>query len=59
MLVASPYVYGQNFAAPAITSSLDPSQYDLTVILTGLSFPVYVTNAGDGTNRLFVVERLG
>jgi glucose/arabinose dehydrogenase len=59
MLVASPSVYGQKLAAPPITPSLDPSQYNLTVILTGLSFPVYVTNADDGTNRLFVVERLG
>lgn len=38
-------------AQPAL--SLDP------VITTGLSSPLDVVNAGDGTNRLFVVERGG
>ncbi|MEZ5306379.1 MAG: PQQ-dependent sugar dehydrogenase [Pyrinomonadaceae bacterium] len=27
--------------------------------LTGLSSPVYITNAGDGTNRLFVLQQRG
>ncbi len=27
--------------------------------LSGLSSPVFVTNAGDGTNRMFVVEKGG
>src|SRR6185503_19571116 len=29
------------------------------VITTGLSNPVYVTNAKDGSNRLFIVEQNG
>ena len=31
----------------------------LTPVITGLSSPVFVTGAGDGTNRLFVVEQTG
>lgn len=31
----------------------------LQPLLTGLSSPVHVTNAGDGTNRLFVVQQGG
>ncbi|MGH7410832.1 MAG: PQQ-dependent sugar dehydrogenase, partial [Candidatus Methylomirabilis sp.] len=31
----------------------------LDEVLTGLSSPLYVTNAHDGTNRLFIVERPG
>jgi hypothetical protein len=31
----------------------------LVPVLTGLSSPLYVTHAGDGTNRLFVVEQAG
>ncbi len=27
--------------------------------MTGLASPVFVTNAGDGSNRLFVVEQRG
>lgn len=31
----------------------------LEKVASGFSFPVYVTHAGDGSGRLFVVERLG
>ena len=31
----------------------------LTPVITGLNSPVFVTGAGDGTNRLFVVEQTG
>ncbi len=27
--------------------------------ITGLNSPIYLTNAGDGTNRLFIIERAG
>ncbi|HVG19255.1 MAG TPA: PQQ-dependent sugar dehydrogenase [Blastocatellia bacterium] len=32
---------------------------DLVQVFSGLNNPVYVTNAHDGTNRLFVIERPG
>lgn len=31
----------------------------LEPVLSGLSSPVFVTNAGDGSNRLFIVEQTG
>src|SRR5262249_8182698 len=31
----------------------------LDSIVTGLSLPVFVTHAGDGSNRLFIVEQAG
>lgn len=34
-------------------------QLTLSPVVSGLSQPVYVTSAGDGTGRLFVVERAG
>jgi glucose/arabinose dehydrogenase len=42
-----------NVADGAVTIVLDP------VVTTGLSSPIYVTNAHDGTNRLFIVEQGG
>ena len=35
------------------------SAIQLTPVVTGLSSPVYVGHAGDGTDRLFIVERGG
>ncbi len=39
-------------------SPADPA-IQLEPVLAGLSSPLYVTHAGDGTNRLFVVEQPG
>ena len=36
-----------------------PSQVKLTQVIGGLTRPLYVTHAGDGSNRLFVVEQVG
>ncbi len=43
------------------TSAFDPATFKLGLVpvLSGLSQPVFVTSAGDGSNRLFVVERAG
>src|SRR3990170_2170634 len=35
------------------------SSITLQPFLSGLSSPVFMTNAGDGTNRVFVVEKGG
>ncbi|MAS37876.1 MAG: glucose dehydrogenase [Anaerolineaceae bacterium] len=40
-------------------SAPDPSQYQLTEYVSGLSRPLYLTHAGDGSNRLFVLEQAG
>lgn len=36
-----------------------PTGVDLQPVLYGLEQPVYLTHAGDGTNRLFIVEQTG
>ncbi|NDJ76612.1 MAG: PQQ-dependent sugar dehydrogenase [Chloroflexi bacterium] len=36
-----------------------PAQYELVEITSGLSRPVYLTHAGDGSGRLFIVEQSG
>ena len=48
-------------APPMITRERapSPSQVKLTQIIGGLTRPLYVTHAGDGSNRLFVVEQVG
>jgi len=57
-------------ASPAATSTLeptstsapafpDPSAYDWTPFASGLTQPVDIQNAGDGSGRLFVVEKAG
>src|ERR1700740_2430097 len=43
-------------AAPSIGATTPPV---LVPVATGLSNPTYVTNAHDGTNRLFIVESHG
>ena len=40
-------------------SAPNPSQVKLTQIIGGLTHPLYVTHAGDGSNRLFAVEKRG
>jgi glucose/arabinose dehydrogenase len=44
---------------PKTTAALSRGQVDLQPILSGLSQPIGVVNAGDGTNRLFVVQQGG
>ena len=46
---------------PAIASAFDPTNIvlGLSLVKSGFTDPVLVTNAGDGSNRLFVVEQAG
>ena len=49
-------------ASPAeavVAASPFAGQVQLRLITSGLASPLYVTNAGDGSGRLFVVERAG
>ena len=41
-------------ASPALAR-----QIQLTPVVSGLASPVFVANAGDGTNRLFILEQAG
>lgn len=45
--------------APRVEAALTAGQVQMRTITGGLDSPVGVTNAGDGTNRLFIVERRG
>ena len=37
----------------------DPNAYIWIEVLSGLERPVDIQNAGDGSNRLFIVEKVG
>jgi glucose/arabinose dehydrogenase len=40
-------------------ANFDPALVGFRELTTGLTEPVYITNAGDGSGRLFIVERAG
>jgi glucose/arabinose dehydrogenase len=44
---------------PAAASFPDPSAYTWSPFVTGLYLPVDIKNAGDGSGRLFIIERPG
>jgi glucose/arabinose dehydrogenase len=47
-------------ASPSPTPSFpDPAGYRWTPVVSGLDQPVDIQNAGDGTGRLFIVEKAG
>ena len=46
-------------ALPSAAADLNLSQYGIQIIAHDLRFPVYITHANDGSNRLFVVEKIG
>ena len=46
-------------AAAATAASVVWPQLLLTPVTSGLSLPVHITHAGDGSGRLFIVERAG
>lgn len=45
--------------AASVAELPDPTGYEWLEVVTGLAQPVDITNAGDGSARLFVVERAG
>lgn len=49
----------QDEAVTRLDAAPDPDLYRLEEVFTGLERPVYVTHAGDGSGRLFVVEQAG
>lgn len=44
---------------PQATSLPDPSGYEWQPVFQGLTVPVFVTGAGDGSGRLFIVQQSG
>src|SRR5262245_53617466 len=45
--------------AMVLTAHAQPDVIGLRPVVSGLSMPVYATHAGDGSNRLFIVEQRG
>src|SRR5512142_798422 len=45
-------------SVPVAATALPPA-VKLTPVITGLTQPVFVTHAGDGSGRLFVVQQTG
>jgi uncharacterized protein (TIGR03437 family) len=52
-------ILAMGIANRKVSAQATPTPYRLVPMVLGLSFPVLVTNAGDGSNRLFIVERQG
>ena len=40
-------------------SAPDPAQYRFEPLVSGFSWPLYLTNAGDGSGRLFLLQQTG
>ncbi len=62
LLITCPALYDAhaNRTAPAARAeALGSMSIQLEPVLSGLTSPVYVTSAKDGTNRLFIVEQAG
>ena len=49
------------FGRQLVTAELEDKapKYEVERIITGLEYPVFVTHAGDGSGRIFVVEQRG
>lgn len=57
---APPTATSQPTEPPAAQAKFpDPQQYQWREIVTGLHSPIAIANAGDGSGRLFVVEKAG
>lgn len=59
LFVGTVVVYGQGQPATARGTRPDPAQYQLVEVAKGFKKPLYVTQAGDGSGRLFVLEQAG
>src|SRR6266850_2911320 len=57
LLFGAAAIFYLSHSGPA--SAQNSLTLDLDTIVTGLSLPLFVTNAGDGSNRLFIVEQAG
>lgn len=58
--VAAFLIYMENDSdSPKEDEAQQPVAYQLVPVVEGLSRPLYVTHAGDGSGRLFIVEQSG
>jgi glucose/arabinose dehydrogenase len=59
VLLAAATVLGAAVATARVLEAAPPQRARFTRVVGGLDAPVLVTNAGDGSNRLFVLEQAG
>jgi glucose/arabinose dehydrogenase len=52
-------VFAQSAPVTTRSNPPDPTKYQWVEVASGFQRPLYVTNAGDGSGRLFVVEQVG
>src|SRR5262245_17105749 len=52
-------VYGQDAPVTTRDSAPDGSQYELAQFASALTRPVFISGAGDGSGRLFIVGQFG
>ena len=59
--LVAPLIVGVLLVPTGASAAIVPSRIDLALapVTSGLSAPLLVTHAGDGSNRLFVVEQTG
>jgi glucose/arabinose dehydrogenase len=59
--LVAPLIVGVLLVPTGASAAIVPSRIDLALapVASGLSAPLLVTHAGDGSNRLFVVEQTG
>ncbi|HZM24582.1 MAG TPA: PQQ-dependent sugar dehydrogenase, partial [Anaerolineales bacterium] len=57
--VPVPSLFLWNTTKQIVTSSLEPSRITFQEIASGLTKPVFITHAGDGSERIFVLELPG
>jgi glucose/arabinose dehydrogenase len=56
---ADPAAEGADEAPPAAVPDVGNIAISLEAVVEGLDVPVFVTHAGDGSNRLFILEKVG
>jgi glucose/arabinose dehydrogenase len=60
VLLTSIWTYDRlNSERPKHRQTIQPVPYQLVTVASGFSRPIYLTHAGDGSGRLFVVEQSG
>ena len=62
LVIVGVLVYGaltEEDDRPIVNLAAQPAAYQLTEVASGFDNPLYVTHAGDGSGRLFVVEQSG
>ncbi len=58
-MISSDYLSPVSSVSPASVTPLEPSKLVFQEVTSGLTSPVFITNAKDGSGRIFIVEQPG